>query len=376
METPENSTLENIKSKIQEILKVKFAKDPYVKRKIDIFHDRWNFACPYCNDSRTDPRKKRGNLYLDNLHYKCFNCGHSTGINKFMSDFGKELDNEDKIVVHEIQQSSKKFEKRQTSSQSSMSMNLLDKLAIPKPILFKQLELVSPYKNERASNYLKSRMITIKDWKYFAYNVKSDELYIMNISPNDRVIGYQIRQLNPNSLKQRYLSHRMSKIYKDVFDKDFNKIVEMVLLKEPLGQKYIDEEDGVENISFNLDRLSGIFNIMNVDVGKTITILEGPIDSLGIDNAIALQTVSKNFDGFFDNMDNVRYLFDNDKAGKKKSLQKLKEQKTVFLWTQYIDMIHTKEKVKDVNDLQKMNLFNQEILEKCFSNDEFDAMYI
>jgi hypothetical protein len=161
-----------------------------------------------------------------------------------------------------------------------------------------------------------------------------------------------------------------------VFDKDFDKIVETVLLREQLGQKYIEEEDGIENISFNLDRLSGIFNIMNVDMGKTVTILEGPIDSLGVDNSIALQSAAKNFDGFFDTMENVRYLFDNDKTGKQMSLQKLKEHKTVFLWGQYLKAVDTKEKVKDVNDLQKMNLYDKSLLEKCFSDEELDMMYI
>ena len=368
------NTIDNIKDKLQLILNVTF-KEPY-RKKIDVYHDRISFCCPLCGDSRTDIRKKRGNIYLNTLSFHCYNCGSHMGINSFLHKFNEELSMEDKIAVHEIQQSAKKFEKKVSNAQASMSMTLLDKLAIPKQILFKQLGIITPYKNETASNYLKSRMIAIKDWKYFAFNPKTDELYILNVSPNDRVIGYQTRQLNPKSLKQRYLSSRMSKIYKDVFDKDFNKIVEIVLSREPLGQKYIEEEDGIENIAFNLDRLSGIFNIMNIDMSKTVTILEGPIDSLGIENSIALQSAAKNFDGFFDTMENVRYLFDNDKTGRQMSLQKLKEHKTVFLWGQYLENIHTKEKVKDVNDLQKMNLFNREILEKCFSDEEFDVMYI
>lgn len=372
----DNKTIESIKDKLQKILNVKFANEPYVKRKIDIYHDRWNFACPYCNDGRTDPRKKRGNIYLDNFGFKCFNCGHSSGINKFLSDFGEELSSEDKIVVHNIQQKAKKFEKKVSSSQGSMSMILLDKLAIPKMILFKQLGIISPYKNNIASNYLKSRMIDIKNWKYFAFNPLSNELYILNITPSDRVIGFQIRQLNPDSVKSRYLSKRLTKIYSDVFNKDISPIVEKLLLQIPNGDKYINEEDGIDNIIANLDRLSGIFNIMNINMNHPITILEGPIDSLAIDNSIALQGASKQLDGFFDDVENVRYLFDNDKTGKEMTLKKLKSHKTVFLWTQYLDMIHTREKVKDVNDLQKMNLFNQDALEKCFSNDEFDAMYI
>lgn len=372
----ENNTLDNIKNKIQEILNKKFANDSYIKRKIDVYHDRLNFSCPYCNDSRSDVRKKRGNLYLDSLRFHCFNCSHSTGINRFLSDFNEELSNEDKIAVHEIQQNAKKFEKRVSSTQSSMSMTLLGKLAIPKDILFKQLGIISPYKDVTASNYLKSRMINIKDWKYFAYNPLTKELYILNTSPLDRVIGFQIRQLDPKSHKQRYTSSRLTKIYSDVFNKDINGIVERLLLKEPLGQKYIEEEDGVENIVANLDRLSGIFNIMNVNLSQPLTIMEGPIDSLAITNSIALQSAAKHLDGFFDEVENVRYLFDNDKTGKEMSLKKMKNHKKVFLWGQYLDMIKSKTSIKDINDLQKQNLFNIDIIEKCFSDDEFDAMYI
>ena len=372
----ENNTLDNIKNKIQEILNKKFANDSYIKRKIDVYHDRLNFSCICCGDSLSDIRKKRGNLYLDTLVYHCYNCGEHMGINTLLHRFGEELSNEDKIVVHEIQQNAKKFEKRVSSSQSSMSMTLLDKLAIPKDILFKQLGIISPYKDVTASNYLKSRMINIKDWKYFAYNPLTKELYILNTSPSDRVIGFQIRQLNPKSHKQRYTSSRLTKIYSDVFNKDINGIVERLLLKEPLGQKYIEEEDGVENIVANLDRLSGIFNIMNVNLSQPLTIMEGPIDSLAIANSIALQSAAKHLDGFFDEVENVRYLFDNDKTGREMALKKMKNHKTVFLWGQYLDMIKSKTNIKDINDLQKRNLFNIDIIEKCFSDDEFDAMYI
>ena len=371
-----NNTIEVIKDKLQNILNKKFANDSYIKRKIDVYHDRLNFSCVCCGDSLSDVRKKRGNLYLDTLVYHCYNCGEHMGINTLLHRFGEELSNEDKIVVHEIQQNAKKFEKRVSSSQSSMSMTLLDKLAIPKDILFKQLGIISPYKDVTASNYLKSRMINIKDWKYFAYNPLTKELYILNTSPLDRVIGFQIRQLAPKSHKQRYTSSRLTKIYSDVFNKDINGIVERLLLKEPLGQKYIEEEDGVENIVANLDRLSGIFNIMNVNLSQPLTIMEGPIDSLAIANSIALQSAAKHLDGFFDEVENVRYLFDNDKTGKEMSLKKMKNHKKVFLWGQYLDMIKSKTNIKDINDLQKQNLFNIDIIEKCFSDDEFDAMYI
>jgi hypothetical protein len=243
-------------------------------------------------------------------------------------------------------------------------------------IFFKQLGIISPYKNERASSYLKSRMINIQDWKYFAYDSKTDELYILNLTPGEKIIGFQIRQLNPNSIKSRYISKRMTRLYADVFNKDINHIVEVVLSKEPLGEKYIQEEDGIENIVANLDRLSGIFNIMNVNMNQPITIMEGPIDSLAIPNSIALQGASKQLDGFFDNIENVRFVYDNDKAGKQAAIKKLKSHKTVFLWTQYLNKINTKVNIKDLNDLQKTNLFDLNKIEECFTEDEFDVMMI
>ena len=371
----EHNTIDAIKDKLQLILNRSF-KEPY-RRKIDVYHDRLSFCCPCCGDSRTDIRKKRGNLYLDSLSFHCYNCSEHMGINSLLHRFGEDLSNEDKIVVHEIQQNAKKFERRVASGQSSsMSMNLLSKLAVPKMIFFKQLGIISPYKNERASTYLNSRKINIQDWKYFAYDPKTDELYILNISPQDRIVGFQIRQLNPNSIKSRYISKRMTRLYSDVFNRDINAIVEKLLMKEPLGEKYIQEEDGIENIVANLDRLSGIFNIMNVDLNQPITIMEGPIDSLAIPNSIALQGASKQLEGFFDDIENVRYIYDNDKAGRDAAIKRLRTHKTVFMWGKYLNMINSPKKIKDLNDLQKMNLFKLDLIEQCFTDDEFDVMLI
>ena len=135
------------------------------------------------------------------------------------------------------------------------------------------------------------------------------------------------------------------------------------------------EEDGIENIQANLDRLSGLFNVMNIDMSIPLTIVEGPIDSLCISNAIALQGATK-LNDYFDDLQMVRFLFDNDIIGKEHTLSKLKANKTVFLWSMYIKKMNIQNKVKDINDIIKLNLFNKEVYESCFSNDEFDAMFV
>lgn len=371
----ENTLLDNIEEKIQRILDSKFKKDSFHKRRIDHFSDRINFACPFCGDSLRDPRKKRFNIYFNSLSCHCFNCNHHSGINSFLKQFNEELSVEDKFQVHEIQQTSKKFEKRISTNQSSFAFQLLDKLAIPKSILFNILNLTTPYKSKECSNYLNSRCINIKQWKYFAYNEFSKELYILNINSNDRIIGMQIRQLDSNSKKSRYLTFSLSKIYNNILKKDISFLIEKLLKTMKNGEKYIIEEDGIENIQANIDRLSGLFNIMNIDMNIPITIVEGPIDSLCISNSIALQGATK-LNNYFDDIKNIRYLFDNDKIGKEHSLNKLKLNKKTFLWDMYIKKMNIKNKVKDINDIVKMNLFNKDIYESCFSDDEFDILFL
>lgn len=371
----ENTLLDNIEEKIQRILNSKFARDSFHKRQIDHYSDRINFACPFCGDSLRDPRKKRFNIYLNSLSCHCFNCNHHSGINSFLKQFDEELSMEDKIQVHEIQQTSKKFERRISTNQSSFAFQLLDKLAIPKSVLFGMLKLITPYKSKECSDYLISRCINIKQWKHFAYNEKSKELYILNINSNDRVIGMQIRQLDPNSKKSRYLTRSLSKIYSDIFNKDISILIERLLKSMENGDKYIMEEDGVENIQANIDRLSGLFNIMNVDMNSPLTIVEGPIDSLCLTNAIALQGATK-LNNYFDELKMVRFLYDNDKVGKEHSLNKIKVNKKIFLWGLYIKKMNIKNKVKDINDIVKLKLYNKEVYESCFSDDDFDVIYI
>lgn len=370
-----NEVLDSIHVKIQRILNSSFTNS--YRKKIDVYPDRWNFCCPVCGDSVNDNRKKRGNLYLNSLSYHCYNCGCHYGINSFLKRFDEELSDVERCKVYDIQQNAKKFEKRYNTSSKSSSIlyTLIDKLAIPKTIFFKVNKLVSPYKVKHPSDYLHYRKIGIKDWRYFAYKESTKELYILNLNQNDRVIGYQIRQLDSKSKKPRYLTRSLSKIYYEMFGKDLNGVVERLLGEMSNGQVYIEQEDGIENIVVNIDKLSGLFNVMNVDMRKPLTIVEGPIDSLGIDNCIALQGATK-MNNYFDDIEDVRYLFDNDDVGKKHSITKLKEHKNVFLWDKYLKLIKSYDKVKDINDLMRLDKFKNDVFDKCFSNNELDIIMI
>lgn len=369
-----NEVLDDVKTKLEYVLRKNFTNK--YRQKIDVYPDRWNFCCPICGDSVSDNRKKRGNLYLNSMSYHCYNCGCHYGINSLLKRFGEELSDDAKVVVHDIQRNSKKFERRfRGQRSSSMIYQLLDKLAIPKKVFFKALGLVTPYKNQFLRDYLHSRTIEIKKWNYFAFNEKTKELYILNINQNDRIIGYQIRQLNEKSRKPRYTTRCLSRIYNEMFGKDVGKIVDMLLSKVENGQMFIDMEDGIENIVAHLDKLSGLFNIMNIDISNQLTIVEGPIDSLMLDNCVALQGATK-LNDYFDNVEHVRYLFDNDDVGKRHSINKIKDHKPVFLWDMYLNEIKCNDKIKDINDLSKKDKLKIDVLNRCFSDNEFDILMI
>lgn len=375
MKDKDDELLDSIKEKLQRILDKKFSGDTWVKRKIDVYNDRFAFSCPLCGDSLHNNRKKRGNLYFNSMQYHCYNCGEHYGVVSLLRLFNQELSLDDTIAVREIQQNAKHFERRTANTQSSMVYSVIEELAIPKKFFFTKMGVMSPYKNEECSNYLKNRKIDIRKWKHFAYKPSSKELFILNLTSNDRIIGYQIRQLDTNSDKPRYLTRNITKMYKDVFGLESPDIISKLFLRKELGNKYIEEEDGIENVVANIEKISGIFNIMNININQTITVVEGPIDSLAIDNCVALQGAKK-MNEYFDEAENVRYIFDMDKAGKQEAIKKIKKHKKVFLWELYVKKCKINEKVKDINDLQRNNFLNCELMEECFSDDELDIIMI
>ncbi len=60
------------------------------KRKSDYL---WNFRCPICGDSAADTRKKRGFIvrWHNTLFYKCHNCGVSVSFIRFLRDYYPDL---------------------------------------------------------------------------------------------------------------------------------------------------------------------------------------------------------------------------------------------------------------------------------------------
>lgn len=329
------------------------------KYELKEMHQRLNFACPYCGDSVDDINKKRGNLYWESLSFHCFNCSKHRDVDSFLKDFEEAF--EDANIRIELLKLIRERKRYEIGNNNSIKFDLflqLDNLAISKNELFNFLNIYPINKNtKRAYPYLKSRLLT-GNLARFAFDPRRNMLYVFNMDiTGEKIIGYQIRNLEESSAK--YLSYNIERIYNRL-NKPLN-----------ISSEKID----------SLNKISMLFGILSLDFARDFTVCEGPIDAMFIKNSIGLTGVKKNVDDF-DELDSVKYFFDNDYEGKKKIIEKMKIRKRGFLWKKYISENNlTRHKIKDLNDLVKIAFKEKkkEILvniDLYFSDNPRDIIYV
>ena len=175
-----NILLDTVHDGILIILNQEFSEQG--KREIKPHQDRLQFACPYCRDSATDSWKKRGNLYIEDQNYHCYNCGIHTTSLEFLKDFGIDLDNDSMIALHNISKNAKK------NFQNHIG-NLSDLYIFYKYIEFAQdledYKKLFGLKNidqsvNRIREYLNMRDLE-NEWFRMALDADAEQLYIFNM---------------------------------------------------------------------------------------------------------------------------------------------------------------------------------------------------
>jgi hypothetical protein len=337
---------------VQELLVSVHGSGP--KTRVKKTHGRLNFACPYCGDGSEDQLKKRGNLFWDSLYYHCYNYGCNThkSLNELLSEFKPgSLSTGERIAVSDFIKSNS--HKKQQDNFYNESFEQIQNLALPLSVFYQRTGTKPIQKSLEIYDYLKDRLL-VKSLSNFCYG--NGKLYVLNLT-NDKqhVIGFQIRNMKRTSAK--YLTYNLEKMY-------------YFCGMEPPKH---------ENIN-RINDVSTLFGIMNINFSSPVTIFEGPIDSFFIKNSIALCTVGRKISAFED-LDTIRYMFDNDKSGKAAMLEILKSGKQVFLWSKFIkDFFLFDYKIKDLNDLVKV-CFSQKLdahkyIDKYFSSNNLDAIYL
>lgn len=318
--------------------------------------NRLNFCCPYCGDSK-DPKKKRGNLYLDTLTYKCYNggCGVFKNLNQFTRDFEIQsmLSSDEISEIAQISRDSTIRKKIRNSLDYFFVENYKD-ILVEREDLKDKLGLME-LKGTYGEKWLLERN-HIPDSK-FLWDPSRKNLYLLNLSGDEtKVLGLQIRPVAKKNSGSKYYTYKLSGIYKNLL-------------------KIIDSEIILK--AEEVDPISSVFGFSTVDLDSMITTFEGPLDAWLCPNAIALCSINNPFP--FD-VTNKRWMLDGDSIGRQKAREFLEKGEQVFLWGRFIKDCDLPERSKwDLNDVVNyVRSTGKKIkrLDNFFSSDKWDIIDI
>ena len=343
--------VKSILPKLQAILKSRFPNNP-TRQRIRVFKDRINFAAPCCGDSAHSDFKKRGNIILTGAFrntYKCHNCGAHMSLNKFFQTYGQELSLDD-ITYISNNKATYSFNNGIDSSINYLyDVSAIEDLAIDR----EQFKTALGLENTDTANEGHFYLINRKQYKFehFLYSVKFKKLFVLNLTPDGKIFGMQVRSLDKFHKGPKYKTYSLSKIYSEIFK--------------------INKE-----IPDDINSMSMIFNILRINYELPVTVVEGPMDSFLIKNSIALCGAGKHMSFPF----YTRYMFDSDKTGLKHSIEYINEGYEVFMWDKYRREIGAPDKEKwDMNDIllwADKNNVKLPQLDNYFTADELDVILL
>lgn len=360
-ELNESEFIDEIYPKLEDILKHEFKGIP-IKQKIKKTTVGLNFACPFCGDSATDIKKKRGHIILHGKfsgYYKCFNCGKALKIKNFFNSFDSNMS---LSAISYLNTHNSPVTSSYKKTANELTSDILNKseviaLSVSREYIKQRLNLVEISKDNpfssRGYNYLVNRCQY--NFNNFLYDPRGQYIVILNIIDNDKVFGLQVRDIT-GTRKAKYLTMSLSKIHKNII------------------------QDNIE-IDDSIDTLSTVFNIFNVNVYRPVLVTEGPFDAFLLPNCIATAGANKSIGielPFW-------YVYDSDKTGNEHAMKKLSAGYNVFMWEKLkkdlqlpIKNPYTNKTKWDINDVVmwcRDNNYNEKIYwSKYFSNSMLDGL--
>lgn len=288
---------------------------------------RVNFRCPICGDSTKSKNKTRGWILEKNnsaLMY-CHNCGASMGLRKFLQHVDPMLYNDYIIDTRLDKDILKKQVEELTSPLDKITHKVPSFKKTGSPLLaikkISQLVDVHP-----AKVYIKKRLIPANK-HYKLYYAPKFETWVNSIIPDKLPNGDRPspRLILPFIDRNGILFGFQGR----AFDKTSLRYITIMLNPE----------------------MPKIFGLDTVNFEKKYYVVEGPIDSLFLDNAVAMAGADGSGSGLT-NMENAVMVFDNEPRNKEicARMEKCLDQGyKVCIWpTNVVD--------KDINDMILSNM--------------------
>ena len=305
---------------------------PYLQQFKKKGDNLWNFRCPYCGDSQKSRTKARGFVFRkkNDLFFKCHNCGVGASLGNLI----KTLDS--KTYKDYIFERYKKGVETRSSPQPEFHFNAP---VFRKKGILKTLKSISDLSTDHpARKIIEKRLIPFKSFSDI-YLCESFYKFTNSIIPNKfpTLNGDHPRLLIPFRDEQG-----------EVFAYQ--------------GRAFGNEQPKYITIKLDDDK-DKIFGLDRVDKSKPIYVVEGPLDSLFLDNCIAVAGAD------FSNMKgDLIIIYDNEPRNKEinKQIEKTIDQgKSVCLWPDNM-------KWKDINDMIIAG-YSKEQIQDIITNNTFSG---
>ena len=289
----------------------------------------FNFRCPYCGDSQKDKTKARGYLYAvkNDMFYKCHNCGIGTNMPNFIKDRDQKLYSE-----YCLEKFKKKPKKEEVDFKPKFDKVEFDDLNLGMKI--SDLKDTHP-----AKKFVLDRKIP---------EDKLDLLYCCN-----RFMTL-VNRVKPGTFKD------VTKDYPRLIIPFYDESGKLFAFQ---GRAFGKEQP--KYITIKLDESkSKVYGLERVNFLQPIKVVEGPIDSLFLDNCLAsagadLKNVKKSLPE-----DQITYIYDNEPRNReiiKHMYSVIDKGYSLVIWPD--DLKH-----KDINDMIISGLTSEQITDIIHNN--------
>jgi len=297
--------------------------------------------CPVCGDSKTKKFKKRGYFYqidVDNYNFKCHNCGCSMRLQTLLKQLDHSLydrymydkfqySNEYKWFNHNQQKKTEKVQKYYKGKHAISSLKTVSEL---EDSHFCKLYCI---KRKIPEQFWSMLYYTDNYMKWICDSVSPDKFKKLPEKDERLVIPFFTKNKTPFAFQGRYI-----------------------------GDKSI--ESSLRYITINESGYPLIYGLDRIDMTKDISIVEGPIDSLFVNNCLAAagSTLSK--------IKKARKIFDNQPRNKEVVNlidQSIQQGFPVVIWDDSMT-------AKDINDLVKDYNWSIQQVNQYLDNRTFNGL--
>ena len=279
----------------------------------------WNFRCPICGDSRKHKNKARGFVYRKkaSFFYKCHNCGVGLTFNNFLKHIDHGLYTEYRV---------EKYKGGETQGNTPIPDKSPFTFEAPKfdKSMNKHLDNLSKFSDLKedhpALSYVKNRKIPKEHW---------DKLYLAD----------KFYEWSNSIFPEKFKSINID--YPRLVIPFFDKSGEIFAYQ---GRAFGKEEPRYITLKIVSEK-EKIYGLERINYDSHVYVVEGPLDSLFMDNCIAVAGADLNLLELKPNSTTV--IYDNEPRNKhtvERMFKSVDRNYHVVVWPQDL-------KQKDINDM-------------------------